>query len=137
VLHPRDPRLEGGRGGASDFTRDRARWDAPGAGGAADPGGDVLHLHPARGDALGDRARKADFGAGVGRGDLGVFVEWTDQRLAHELRAQPNLDQTAGGRGDTNARRRERMARLAARQPRRGQGDQRPDPARPGKIVIA
>ena len=97
----------------------------------------MLHLHPARGDALGDRARKADFGAGVGRGDLGVFVEWTDQRLAHELRAQPNLDQTAGGRGDTNARRRERMARLAARQPRRGQGDQRPDPERPGKIVIA
>jgi hypothetical protein len=137
VLHPRDPRLEAGRGGVSDFTRDRARWDAPGAGGAADPGGDVLHLHPARGDALGDRARKADFGAGVGRGDAGVFVEWTDQRMAHELRAQPNLDQTAGGRGDTNARRRERMARLAARQPRRGQGDQRPDPARPGKIVIA
>ncbi len=53
------------------------------------------------------------------------------------MRAEADLDQTAGGFGDANARRRERMARLVARQPRRGRGDGRPEPERPGKIVIA
>ena len=92
-----------------------------------------------RRDALGERARKADFGAGPGRGSHpgGTFGEWTDANVIHGLRAEVDLDKTAGGLGDANARRCERMARLVARQPRRGRGDQRPDPERPGKIVIA
>ena len=99
----------------------------------------MLHLQPGRGDALGERARKADFGAGPGRGThpAGTFGEWTDANVIHGLRAEVDLDKTAGGFGDANARRRERMARLVARQPRRGRGDQRPEPERPGKIVIA
>ena len=144
VLDPIDPKTAPmGRGTddanpAVDYARDRTRRAFP-APSPANPGGDVLHLQPGRGDALGERARKADFGAGPGRGSHpgGTFGEWTDANVIHGLRAEVDLDKTAGGLGDANARRRERMARLVARQPRRGRGDQRPEPERPGKIVIA
>ena len=143
VLDPIDPKTAPvGRGNdagaAVDYARDRTRRAFP-APSPANPGGDVLHLRPGRGDALGERARKADFGSGPGRlaHPAGTFGEWTEARAIHGLRAEADLDQTAGGFGDANARRRERMARLVARQPRRGRGDQRPEPERPGKIVIA
>ena len=144
VLDPIDPKTAPmGRGTddanpAVDYARDRTRRAFP-APSPANPGGDVLHLQPGRGDALGERARKADFGAGPGRGSHpgGTFGVWTDANVIHGLRAEVDLDKTAGGLGDANARRRERMARLVARQPRRGRGDQRPEPERPGKIVIA
>ena len=144
VLDPIDPRTapvgrgDGANNLAVDYSRDRTRRAFP-ASSPANPGGDVLHLQPGRGDALGERARKADFGAGPGRGThpAGTFGEWTDANVIHGLRAEVDLDKTAGGFGDANARRRERMARLVARQPRRGRGDQRPEPERPGKIVIA
>ena len=72
VLDPIDPRTAPvGRGDganlAVDYSRDRTRRAFP-ASSPANPGGDVLHLQPGRGDALGERARKADFGAGPGRG---------------------------------------------------------------------
>lgn len=143
VLDPIDPKTApvgrgNGAGAAMDYARDRTRRAFP-APSPANPGGDVLHLRPGRGDALGERARKADFGSGPGRlaHPAGTFGEWTEARAIHGLRAEADLDQTAGGFGDANARRRERMARLVARQPRRGRGDGRPEPERPGKIVIA
>ena len=153
VLNPRDPwrapetALEASKAAAiaaSDpvaafkaqvFVRATPRWaHAP----ADDAGGegDVLVLpvpHPSggrRSDVDGH-----DFGRPAGRGAVFGVGGWTSERVGHALRADPRVPTREGAdseenRGDPEAwrveRRKERVARMMARLPRRGVGAPKP-----------
>ena len=104
----------------------------------ASPGGDALVLHPAAVSSS-DATRGFDFGRAAGR-ERGAFerARWGEDDVIHALRAEPptisTLDRSlakvhaAGvdGRTLAAARRMERRARLEARMPRRGPGEDAP-----------
>ena len=99
-----------------------------------------------------------DFGKTQGRGVVFGKGGWSEEKVEHALRADPDLGPSSsssaaaiaeaaagkekdGGNGDTRGveRRKERVARMMARLPRRGRGA--PDPTSDGgghgRVIIA